>query len=146
MVFSSFKITIPTITDEYTALPSITPEYTFASDSLALFDKHRGLQQASNLVPVGQCLCWRRGQPYSFPAKEHQFIQLFSVVSKLVMLRLSQIIDCRSIIAKNPDYRSKISKIDHRKHIMYEMRNVENRMHSVRIRYYLKYGGAHRLE
>ena len=52
------------------------------------------------------------------------------------MFRLSPIIDCRSIIAKNSDYRSKISKIDHRKQIMYEMRNVENRMHSVRIGYY----------
>ena len=33
----------------------------------------------------------------------------------LVMFRLSPIIDCRSIIAKNADYRSKISKIDHGK-------------------------------
>ena len=82
MVLSPFKTTIPTITNEYTPLPSITPEYTFASNSLALFDKHRGLQQASNLVPVSQCLRWRCGQPYSLPAKENQFIQLFSVVSK----------------------------------------------------------------
>ena len=43
----------------------------------------------------------------------------------LVMFRLSAMIDCRSIIAKNSDYRSKISKIDHRKQIMYEMRNVK---------------------
>ena len=63
----------------------------------------------------------------------------------LVMFRLSPIIDCRSIIAKNSDYRSKISKIDHRKQ-MYKMRNVENRMHSVRIGYNLQYGGTHRLE
>ena len=59
-----------------------------------------------------------------------------------MMFRLSPIIDCRSIIAKNSDYRSKISKIDHRKQIIYEMRNGENRMHSVRIGYYLQYGGA----
>ena len=62
------------------------------------------------------------------------------------MFQLSPIIDCRSIIAKNSDYGSKISKIDHRKQIMYEMRNVENRMHSVQIGYYLQYGGTHRLE
>ena len=61
------------------------------------------------------------------------------------MFRLLPIIDCRSIIAKNSDYQSKISKIDHRKQIMYKMRNVENRMHSVRIGY-LQYGGTHRLE
>ena len=61
----------------------------------------------------------------------------------LVMFRLSPIIECRSIIAKNSDYRSKISKIDHRKQIIYEMRNGENRMHSVRIGYHLQYGGAH---
>ena len=36
----------------------------------------------------------------------------------LVMFRLLPIIDCRSIIAKNSDYRSKISKIDHRKQII----------------------------
>ena len=65
---------------------------------------------------------------------------------QIVMFRLSSIIDCRSIIAKNSDYRSKISKIDHRKQIMYEMGNVENRVHSVRIGYYLQYGGTHRLE
>ena len=63
----------------------------------------------------------------------------------LVMFRISPIIDCRSIIAKNSDYRSKISKIDHRKQIMYKMRNVENRMHSVRIGHYLQYGGTHRI-
>ena len=60
------------------------------------------------------------------------------------MFRLSPIIDCRSIIAKNSDYRSKISKIDHRKQIMYEMRNVENRMHSFELAsYYLQNGGTH---
>ena len=64
----------------------------------------------------------------------------------IVMFRLSPIIDCRSIIAKNSDYQSKISIIDYRKQIMYEMRNVENRMHSVRIGYYFQYGGTHRLE
>ena len=63
------------------------------------------------------------------------------------MFRLSPIIDCRSIIAKNSDYRTKISKIDHRKQIMYEMRNVENRMHSFELAsYYLQNGGTHRLE
>ena len=82
-----------------------------------------------------------------------RFAIFFSILSfdnlqmlPIVMFRLSPIIDCRSIIAKNSDYRSKISKIDHRKQIIYEMRNGENRMHSVRIGYYLKYGGAHRLE
>ena len=58
------------------------------------------------------------------------------------MFQLSPIIDCRSIIAKNSDYRSKISKINHRKQIMYEMRIVENRMHSIWIGYHLQYGGT----
>ena len=41
------------------------------------------------------------------------------------MFRLSPTIDCRSIIAKNSNYQSKISKIDHRKQIMCEMLRTE---------------------
>ena len=76
----------------------------------------------------------------------HAYITFYILDLPVVMFRLSPIIDCRSIIAKNSDYRSKISKIDHWKHIMYEMWNVESRMHSVRIGYYLQYGSTHRLE
>ena len=74
----------------------------------------------------------------------HQLARAYSL--HVVMFRLSPIIDCRSIIVKNSDYRFKISKIDHRNLFMYEMRNVENRMHYVRIGYYLQYGGTHKLE